>query len=371
MPEARIRRSLWLRALPELDLRSGERVLTLGMAEQTGVTTALGAAGASVAVADWRCSALHAATAAGLPAERALPWDGGDEAPAGLGPVDVVLCDLGCLPGREAFLLAARFAARRLRPGGRLLVRGGNAEGVGGAASRLREWFGAAVPLAWGGRGRILACRPEGAAPALPAPAEPTRTLLGGVAVALVRAPAVFNGGLPDDATQLLATVVAADREAWRSPPDTACDVGCGGGALGLALLGLGARVCTLVDDSRIAVRAAAANATLNGARGRAHPVAADARAGLAGGPFDLVVCNPPFHAGPHEDRELGSAVARAAWEATGKRLYVVAPRFLRLERAVPTLQEVAADAAFRVLRAVRGPSRRRPRPSQDGAPPS
>jgi 16S rRNA (guanine1207-N2)-methyltransferase len=362
----RIRPSLWLRALPELGVLPGQRVLTVGMAEETQVASALEDLGAAVSAADWRRSALAAAVRGGLAPERVLAWDGAEGGPPGGEAFDLALCDLARLPGREAFLLAVRFAAPRLRPGGRLLVRGGNTEGVGGAGSRLREWFGAAETVAWGGHGRILACRPEPAALPPPPPAEPCRAALAGVALSLHRAPGVFNGGLPDAATQLLAGAVAADAEAWRAP-GRACDVGCGGGALGLALLCRGAVTCALVDDSLFAARAATANAAANGLAGRAAVVAADAAAGIPGGPYDLVVSNPPFHSGPHEEHALAAAVARAAWEATGGRLYVVAPRFLRLERAVGGLEEIAADRAFRVLRAVRdsrGPSR----PGRSGA---
>jgi 16S rRNA G1207 methylase RsmC len=359
MPGARIRPSLWLRALPELGIAAGSRVLTVGMAEEASVTAALVGRGAEVVVADWRASALRAAAEAGPPGARSWPWDGTEDGAAPEAPFDHALCDLARLPGREAFLLAIRFAVRHLRPGGQLLVRGGNTEGIGGALTRLQSWFPVTATLALGGRGRILACN-QGGQSLPPPPEEDACTVeLGGVRLELRRAAAVFNAGLPDAATHLLASAVAADGAAWQSHPESACDVGCGGGALGLALLGLGAGACTLLDDSLIATRAAAANAARNGAGDLAVPVAADATAGVPGGPFALVVCNPPFHTGPHEDRGLGEAVVRAAWEATTGRLYVVAPRFLRYERAVLELQECAANATFRVLRAVRGAGRR------------
>jgi 16S rRNA (guanine1207-N2)-methyltransferase len=346
-------RSLWLRALSALAIAPGARLLALCMADEP-VLLRLRDRGAEVAACDWHWAALERAVEAGLPRPAALAWAGGDP-PVPLRSWDVALCDLAHLAGRAAFAEAVRGAVAALRPGGRLFVRGGNAEGVGGAARLLRDWLGAAEPVAYGGGGRILAAevRPGAQVPAAPEPPW-TEVALAGVPLRLRPAEAVFARGLPDAATQLLAEALAGWGDVARAAH--ACDVGAGGGALGLFAAARGAAQCTCVDENLRAVAACRANAAANGLAARVTAVAGDAARSVPGGPYPLVACNPPFHRGPREDRALGRAVVRAAWAATapGGSLFVVCSRFLRYEHEVPALAEVARSNAFRVLAAAR-----------------
>lgn len=344
--------SLWQRASAALGLSPGLRVLAICMSAEP-LLPELARRGVELLACDWHHAALQRAVRSGLPASATLPWTGPDRPSLPGAPFDAALCDLAQLEGRAAFADAVRCAVAALKPGGRLLVCGGRAEGVGGAALRLGAWLGSAQVLAYGGRRRILSARraPEAAVPP-PERAAPQEVALGGVQLRLLPADAVFARGLPDAAAALLAATMAARGVAAMA----VCDVGCGGGALGLCALRLGAGRCTAVDENLRALAAVRANAAHNGLAERVLAVAADAVQEVPGGPYPLVLCNPPFHAGPAEDRALGRAVVASAWAATarGGRLFVVASGFLRYEREVPALREVAAAAGFRVLCAVR-----------------
>jgi len=342
---------LWLRALPVLGLDPGQRVLGVAMAGEPALGE-LARRGVEVVACDWHAAALGAGLAGGLPAAGLVPWEAA--APPALPgrAFDVACCDLAHLPGRAAFADAVRCGLGALHPGGRLLVCGAHAEGVGGAASRLRDWTGAAQPVAYGDGRRILQS-PAVPSDRVPEPTAPVprEVAIGGVTLLLQPAEAVFARGLPDAATRLLAEVAGQ----WAPGCARLCDVGCGGGALGLCLLRRGAGLCTGVDENLRALHAAARNAAANGLQGRWQACGRDATAGISGR-YDLVVCNPPLHRGPHEDRGLGRAVVRAAWAACapGGRFCVVAHGFLRPERDVPELRAVRADASFRVLSARR-----------------
>jgi release factor glutamine methyltransferase len=81
-------------------------------------------------------------------------------------------------------------------------------------------------------------------------------------------------------------------------------DVGTGTGAIALAIADERADAAvTAIDVSEDALALAAENATLTGLAERVQLVLHDLREGLPGGPYDLVVCNPPYV----EPEELGT----------------------------------------------------------------
>jgi release factor glutamine methyltransferase len=79
-------------------------------------------------------------------------------------------------------------------------------------------------------------------------------------------------------------------------PEPEALDVGTGSGAIALAIADEhpGARV-TAIDVSEGALALAQKNAEATGLAGRVHFLLHDLAAGLPGGPYDLVVSNPPY----------------------------------------------------------------------------
>ncbi|CAA9283934.1 MAG: HemK family modification methylase PA2179 [uncultured Acetobacteraceae bacterium] len=108
---------------------------------------------------------------------------------------------------------------------------------------------------------------------------------------------AVFFG--PD--TYRFAAAVAAHLEARPLPVRRAVDVGCGAGpgAIVVAKARPSAAVL-MVDINEAALRLARINAALAGA-GNAAACRSDLLSGVAGGPLDLVIANPPYLVDPAE----------------------------------------------------------------------
>jgi release factor glutamine methyltransferase len=99
----------------------------------------------------------------------------------------------------------------------------------------------------------------------------------------------------PDSETLIEEALALADELGWRTRPLRILDIGTGSGALLVTLLaelplssGLG------TDVSPRALKVAAANAQRHAVLERARFELRDALHGVAG-PFDLVVCNPPY----------------------------------------------------------------------------
>lgn len=148
-----------------------------------------------------------------------------------------------------------------------------------------------------------------------------------------------------------------------RLPPAArVADVGAGNGVLALVLARLRPdREIHLFDESYQA-RAAALD---NWQRNIGEPVAerfhvGDALSGYTGTPFDLVLCNPPFH----QQHVIGGHIARRMFAGShthlrrGGELWVVANRHLdypaRLRQLFGNCRQVAAGNKFVVLAATR-----------------
>ena len=107
------------------------------------------------------------------------------------------------------------------------------------------------------------------------------------------------------------------------------CDLGCGNGLLGitLALRHPGLEL-TLTDDSLLAVESVRANASSNDVA--ATVCHADILDGIDG-PFDFIVCNPPFHDGHKQLSDIAELMFQQAASklvASGE-LWVIANRHL------------------------------------------
>ncbi|MEU2347785.1 methyltransferase [Modestobacter sp. NPDC049651] len=168
---------------------------------------------------------------------------------------------------------------------------------------------------------------------------------------------AAFAGTKLDRGTRALLAVLPD------AVPDaaTALDLGCGTGLLAVALARSrpGARVLG-VDQSAAAVASAQATAAANGLADRIDVHRDDAGSSLPEESVDLVVCNPPFHA--------GAAVS----ETVAQRLFAGAARVLRpggelwcvwnshlphraaLQRIVGPTRQISRDPTFTVTASVR-----------------
>ncbi|MHA7876748.1 class I SAM-dependent methyltransferase [Roseivivax sp.] len=167
--------------------------------------------------------------------------------------------------------------------------------------------------------------------------------------------PGVFSADGIDPASRLLAAHL----------PETltgrAADLGAGWGYLSSELARReGLTELHLVEADAHALNCARGN--LDDPRARFHW--ADARDWRDAAPFDLVVCNPPFHSGRAADPALGRAFIAAAARllAPSGRLYLVANRQLpyetTLEQYFARVESLGGDARFKLFVAQR-PTRR------------
>jgi 16S rRNA (guanine1207-N2)-methyltransferase len=163
----------------------------------------------------------------------------------------------------------------------------------------------------------------------------------------------VFSYGRLDPGTRLLIDTMEI------APGDTALDDGCGYGAIGIAAAALAPRgFAWLVDSNARAIELARANLRLNGIR-NARARRADSLDALPGVVFDIILTNPPLHAGW---AVIGAMLDQAHERlGPGGRLWVVG----RTDKGVKTLArrvgerfehiaEVAKRGGYRVYAATR-----------------
>lgn len=242
--------------------------------------------------------------------------------------------------------------AARLLPGARVRVVGENRGGIRSAKPMIEAAVGP-VKGSRSGRHAVLwdAVRAEAPSP----PRDLRREFefqAGGEILRAVSYPGVFSHGEFDPGTRLL--LESLGRPQYRR----ALDWGCGAGVIGAYLLRLcpGALV-DLVDSHALALRSARETLLANGFpsdRVYASDGFADVR-----GSFDLIVANPPFHAGIKTRLSVTERMIRdsARYLLPGGRLVLVANTFLRypavLRECYRNVRVLAETASFRVFEAM------------------
>jgi 16S rRNA (guanine1207-N2)-methyltransferase len=236
-------------------------------------------------------------------------------------------------------------AAAMVGPGGPVIVDGAKADGIDSVLKRVR----AVCPV-----GEVFA-KAHGkcfafAAPD-PVPADWVAEM--GQVEGFVTAPGVFSADAVDPGSAMLA-------ERLGGLSGRVCDLGAGWGYLSTRVLSSpDVAECHLVEAEHAALVCARQN--LRDPRARFHW--ADATR-FQGGPFDVVVTNPPFHVSRRADPALGRAFVAAAARllAPRGRLVLVANRHLPYEA---TLRDafgevtVLEDAEGYKLIEARRPNRR------------
>lgn len=238
-----------------------------------------------------------------------------------------------------------------LRVGGVLDVAGANGGGIQALVADTKALFGTAHVLGYGGGCRVAEALRSATPPALPAWAsEPgiapgtwtrVRAELPGGPAELMSLPGVFSYDRLDAGTALLLQHLPMCKGM------RVLDIGCGYGVLGLAAAQQGATQVELGDVNLLAIAAAGANIERLGLAATVRAVPGDAL-DAATGRYDLVVSNPPFHAGKAVDTTMAHAFITQARAhlAPGGRLVLVANRFLPYERELkPHFARVASFA--------------------------
>jgi 16S rRNA (guanine1207-N2)-methyltransferase len=275
----------------------------------------------------------------GLPAS---PWPTA-------GPFDAALVRLA--KAREEQEMAAHAVLSVLAPQANFILFGGNDEGIRSAAATLAKLCGPIQTLAARGHGRILAAVRPAEVQLLRASLAAWRTVLplevAGTVRQWVTYPGVFAAQRIDAGSALLVEALPA-----LAPGCRVLDYGCGSGAIAAGVhCAQAAAVVAMLDNDTIALEAAREN--VPGAR----PMLAD---GIAGGPFDLIVSNPPLHAGVAEQHGfLHGLIARApAFLAPAGCLQIVVQRRVALDRLFAqhfaATSVVAENGRYRVWRASR-----------------
>lgn len=233
-----------------------------------------------------------------------------------------------------------------MEPGARLALVGRNDAGIRSAARRVGEAIGEAATMDYRFHCRVIEATATG--PLAAFRPEDWRaqwsTDVGGPKIDVVSYPGMFSHGELDAGTAMLLEVLPTPRVASR-----ALDVGCGSGVIAARLIERGAEV-DAIDTDALALRAA--SETAPGAHVFASDVFSDAP-----GPYDVIVSNPPFHAGVRTTTGVAErliAEAPAHLSRAGE-LWIVANRFLdygtSLRAAFTHVHIEREDNHFRVWR--------------------
>ncbi len=276
------------------------------------------------------------------------------------GTFDVALLPIPKGRAYARALIAA--AARALKPGARLYLAGPNQGGAKAIVQDAGEIMGRSATLRTKARHRLavavrLAGDPaRGQQPAAP-PGERYHEFEWD-GLALFGAPGVFSWeGVDDGTARLLGTLdegLCAGRRVL--------DVGCGVGVIGLAAARHGAAVVDLVDAAWLAVDCAEQGIRANRLGDRCRVWASDLYSDVPGEGYDLVLSNPPFHAGHGVRTDAAEALIAGAFArlAPGGRLRVVANLFLPYDRLMTAVfgqgrvTTCYEDTRYRVLEAIR-----------------
>jgi 16S rRNA (guanine1207-N2)-methyltransferase len=282
-----------------------------------------------------------------LAGTEAGPWP----PPGPLGaPYDLALVRLP--KARDEQAMTAHAVMSVLRVGGRLILYGGNDEGIRSADAPLAELTGQVEILAVRGHGRVLAAsRPE-AIGGLRGTLQGWRTVspieIAGRTRDWVSYPGCFAAGRLDEGTALLISALPL-----LEPGIRVLDYGCGTGTIAAA-------VAAAQPDARVEGLDSDAVA-LEAARQNVPAVRLTLGAGLADAArrdYAVILSNPPLHQGIAEDRTLLERLISDAPSclARGGQMQLVVQRRVALDRQLSRhfgkVEVVAETSRYRVWRA-------------------
>lgn len=243
-------------------------------------------------------------------------------------------------------------AARVLKPGGTLHLCGFRKEGTKTYVTKAEALLGGPAKVRTtrsGLRAAVIAStgRPEGEL--LPDQDYlALRRVTGAAGLAFYSKPGVFGWNKVDRGSALLASVAAIPAGS------RVLDLGCGYGYLSIRAAAASPDAVTATDSSAAAVTACRRNFSEYAIPGEVVP--SDCGDSLPG-PFDVVLCNPPFHLGFGTDAELGRRFLSAVYRLVDDdgTAFVVVHSVVPLEQRVdPLFADIATlidDGTFKVIR--------------------
>jgi 16S rRNA (guanine1207-N2)-methyltransferase len=136
-------------------------------------------------------------------------------------------------------------------------------------------------------------------------------------------------------------------------------DIGCGYGIIGLFAAVHGATWVDFVDTDLLAIASCKETLTLNRIK-NVSIFTGDLLDPIGSNKYDLILSNPPFHAGQGVDYQIAKAMIRQAYHAlnTGGRIIIVANRFIRYDHQIQqvfgNISYLAETGKFHVLSGVK-----------------
>lgn len=281
--------------------------------------------------------------------------------------IDTLLIDLpkGRKLGRRWLLQAYLL----LRPGGKLYLAGSKEMGIVSLIKDGQELFNNVGILGYkkGARLAYFVKNPE-STPTAPAwRAEPgiaphtwsiSSLEFGGQSYVIHSLPGVFSYDGLDTGTHLLL------QHAPKPKGPRILDLGCGSGIIGMVMAKQAKQegwqpYILMIDSNLLAVACAEQNILANHIIG-ARVEAGDLLEGRQGDQFDLILTNPPFHAGHEVDYAVTEALIHQSHAAlaAGGELVLVANRFIRynllIERVFSHSRSLYQDNRFHILAATK-----------------
>ncbi|MFL5625275.1 MAG: methyltransferase [Ktedonobacteraceae bacterium] len=264
------------------------------------------------------------------------------------GTIDIAIMNILYQPGNTWIHYALRLAAYALKPGGRLYVLGAKDRGILSVAKRMQETFGNVATLAIS-KGQRVVCSRQSENKPLGTTAS-VATSINDPSISLL--PLVFADGKLDEGTRLLIDALQVH------PDDTALDIGCGAGFIGLHIAHLAAKGHVTMVDVSLATVAVAQRRVAASGLANITVLPSDGAQAVLSQRFDLVVTNPPFHQGGIQTTAIAERFIGEAAQVLRPRgrFYLVANRFLKYEPTLRAhfkeLHEVGGNTRYKVLQA-------------------